>query len=138
MKQLIPSYSSLACGLLQDGERYFFLKQKDRQGVERIGLPCAFLIHGQDPLKNLSEAFLEQTGIDGHVQGVVLKSRYNIGTRRNKRYIPVLGFFISSKSAKANVSKKFSGFCWLSLNDAKKKKLMRSCEWLLFSGFLNM
>ncbi|MBI4360255.1 NUDIX hydrolase [Candidatus Micrarchaeota archaeon] len=130
-KPPFPTPSALACGLLRDGERFLFLKQKDGQGIEHIGFPCVFVFRGEDAVKKLSEAFLEQTGIDGHVREVLLEARHNAGSRRKKRFIACLGFLVSAKSANAAPGKGFTGFVWLSLKDAKTRKLLRFAEWIL-------
>ncbi|MBI5226247.1 hypothetical protein HY994_03330 [Candidatus Micrarchaeota archaeon] len=126
-----PTPSALACGILQDGERVLFLKQKDHQGNERTGLPFVMLFGSQDPVKKMTEFFLEQTGIDGHVQEVRYQARYNAGSRKGKKVIPVLAFRVDAKAAQARPSSEFSGFCWLTLDDAKSKKLFRTSEWIL-------
>lgn len=127
----VPTPTALVCGLLKDGERFLFLKQKDGQGVERISLPCVPVFGGEDAVKKLSEAFLEQTGIDGHVKEVVLEGKHNVGSRRKKRFIACLGFLVAAKNAQASPAPPFSGVVWLSLEDARKRKLVRTSEWIL-------
>ncbi len=124
---------ALACGILQDGERVLFLKQKDRQGVERIGFPFVMLFASQDPVKKMTEFFLQQTGIDGHVQDVRFQARHNVGSRKNKRLIPVLGFRVDAKDRRAKPAAGYSGYAWLTLDDACKQKLDRTSEWLLLN-----
>ncbi len=127
----LPSPVALACGLLQDGGRFFFLKKTDATKVERIGLPFVMLFKGEDPVRKMTEAFLEQTGIDGFVQHVLFESRHNIGSRKRKRFIPVLAFSVSAKSMRPKTG---TVYVWLSLDGAKKQKLMRQSEWLLSAG----
>ncbi len=121
---------ALACGILQDGERILFLKSKDRDGTERIGLPFVMVFAGQDPVKKMTEFFLQQSGIDGHVQDVRLQARHNAGSRKNKRFIPVLGFRVDAKVRRATPSAEYSGFVWLSMDAAIAQKLDRHSEWL--------
>ncbi len=128
-QRAIPT--ALACGILQDGERILFLKQKDRQGVERIGLPFVMLFSGPAPVKKMTEFFLQQTGIDGHVQDVRFQAKHNIASRKNKRFIPVLGFRVDAKDRRARPAAEYSGYVWLTLEDARRQKLDRTSEWLL-------
>ncbi|MBI2445427.1 hypothetical protein HYV43_03500 [Candidatus Micrarchaeota archaeon] len=121
---------ALACGILQDGERVFFLKQKDGQGIERIGLPFVMLFAGQDPVKKMTEFFLAQTGIDGHVQDVRFQANHNAGSRKNKRIIPVLGFRVEAKVRQAKPAAGYSGYAWMTLDAAKNQRLDRMSEWL--------
>lgn len=121
---------ALACGILQDGERVLFLKSRAADGTERIGLPFVMLFAGQDPVKKMTEFFLQQTGIDGHVQDVRLQARHNVGSRKNKRFIPVLGFRVDAKTRQAKPSSEYSGYAWLTLDAAKAQKLDRTSEWL--------
>ncbi len=65
------------------------------------------------------------------MQEIQTQSEHNVGSRKRKRWIPVLGFKVSAKNAQAKPSAAFTGFCWLSLDEAKKKKLLRTSEWLL-------
>ncbi len=122
--------TALACGILQDGGRVLFLKQKDRLGIERIGLPFVMLFSGQDPVKKMTEFFLQQTGIDGHVQDVRLQAKHNVGSRKNKRFIPVLGFRVDAKDRRAKPAAEYSGYAWLTLDDACQQRLDRTSEWL--------
>ena len=123
--------AALACGLLEDNGRIFFLKATDLQGVERIGLPCVFLQKGQDPVKKLAEVFLDQTGIEGHVQEVLFNTIYNAGSRRKKKTIPCLVFRVTAKVRQATLKSGFSGCVWLKLSDAREKKLFKTSEWLV-------
>lgn len=122
---------ALAIGLLQDGGRAFFLKQQDYDGTERIGLPFVLLLKGQDPVAKLAEAFIEQTGIDGYVQDTAFESTHNVGSRKRKKFIPVIAFNIGTKNASAKPAERFTGYAWMPLDAAKQKKLMRTSEWLL-------
>lgn len=124
----LPAPVALACGLLSDGGRFFFLKKADASKVERVGFPFILIFKGEDPVKKMTEAFLEQTGIDGFVQSVLFESRHNTGSRRRKRFIPVLAFAVSAKNKKPAAG---TPYVWLSLDAAKKQRLSRQSEWLL-------
>ncbi len=121
--------TALACALLEDNGRVLFLLQKDRQGTERLTLPYA-LIGNEDPVAVLAELFLKQAGIDGQIHGVAMESGWNAGSRKKKRWIPCLAFKVTAKSARCVPGKGFSGFRWLSLEDAKAWKLDRKLEWI--------
>lgn len=97
--------------------------------IERIELPHVFAYSG-DTISQLTEAFKNQTGIDGEVDEVVIETKYNAGSRRRKKFIPCLVFRISAKNRTAKPSSEFSGFKWLSLDNAKKEKLARTAEWI--------
>jgi len=125
-----PVPAALACGILQDGERILFLKQKDAQGIERIVLPFVMLFSGQDPVKKMTEFFLQQSGIDGHVQDVRLQARHNVGSRKNKKFIPVLAFRVDAKVRQCRPAHEYSGYAWLTLDAAKGQKLDRHIEWI--------
>lgn len=126
-ERILPK--ALVCGMLEDRGRVLFLKRKDRQGTERLEMPCLLLYAG-DPVSQLTEAFREQTGIDGEVGEVVIETRYNAASRRRKRFIPCLVFRIRAKGMKANPAPQFSGYRWLSLEDAKEEKLSRNARWI--------
>ena len=126
----LPLPSALACGILSDGEKALFLKRRDAEDHERLGLPTIALYSGQDAVSKLAERFLEQTGIDGHVQNVVLQATHNAGSRKKKRVIPVLGFRVTAKNTQARPSAPFSGYAWLTLEAAAGHKLERNTEWI--------
>ncbi|MBD3210682.1 hypothetical protein GF318_04850 [Candidatus Micrarchaeota archaeon] len=125
-----PVIKALACGLLGDGGRYLFLKQVDRHGIERLTLPCVLVYSGRSPVAELRGEFPGQTGIDGEIHEIIYEGRYNAGTRRRKNWVPCLVFKVTAKKRRAAPSSEFSGFRWLSLEDAKKQKLGRKSEWL--------
>lgn len=121
---------ALACGMLEDSGRTLFLKRFDEHGIERLELPCVLVPSGKDPVSLLVAAFKEQTGIDAELCDPLFERRYNAGTRRRKNFVPCLVFSFKAKKATAKPSAAFSGFKWLSLDDAKKMKLSRNTEWL--------
>jgi len=98
-------------------------------------LPCVLVTDASaDPVHLLSDAFRTQTGIDGEVCDIALEAKHNAGSRKNKRWVACLVFRMKSKNLKANPSREFCGYRWLSLGDAKKCRLSRNAEWLLRSG----
>jgi hypothetical protein len=121
---------ALACGLLEDGGRILFLIKKDGRGNERFILPCAEVYPGDDPAALLKDAFEKQAGIDAEIGDIVKESRYNAGSRKKRKFVPVLAFKIFAKSRSARPGLQFAGVKWLSLEDAKKKRLDRKAEWI--------
>lgn len=120
----------LACALIEDSGRFLFLESKPREGSETIGLPCALVKKGGDPVSALARAIIEQAGIDAHVKEPALRGRFNLGSRKRKVWIPALAFNVSSKSYSARSSRDFSKAVWLSAEDALKKRLSRTSDWL--------
>lgn len=127
-----PIPKAIACGMLEDRGRIFFLLRIDEHGGERLEIPCVFAYTSTDPISQLAETFKKQTGIDAEVCEIRFETRYNAGTRRNRKFIPCLVFRMRSKSAKATPAAEFSGFKWLSLDNAKKQKLGKITEWLRY------
>ncbi|MBI5047006.1 hypothetical protein HZC07_04740, partial [Candidatus Micrarchaeota archaeon] len=90
-----PKPIALICGMLEDNGRVLHLvriEEKDqgnkKQKIEKIELPGAFSYSKMDPIIQLTEAFSLQTGIDGEVHEIVFETRYNIGSKRKKVWIP--------------------------------------------------
>jgi hypothetical protein len=125
-----PEYSALACAVIEDGGRVLFLKRKEGER-EVLELPCVMVEKGRNPVSELKEAVLAQAGIDAQVHEPFIEGRHNVGSRKRKRWVPALGFRISSKNMSARVGAGFSGVKWISLEDAKKEKMGRKAEWLL-------
>jgi len=121
---------ALACGMLHDGGRVLFLLRKDVHGTERIELPCTEIFGAEDPVQKLALEFKRQTGIDAEVREIKMESRYNAGSRRKRRRVPCLVFGVRAKNMRTKPSGEFSGFRWLSLEEAKKMKIGRKAEWL--------
>ena len=121
---------ALVCGLLEDNGRALFLKRIDKNKKETLELPCFSHFSG-DPIKQLAEDFLRQTGIDAEVRETAFETRHNAGSRRRKQWVPCLVFRMRAKSMSAKPSSEFAGYKWLSLNDAKKLRLARNAEWIL-------
>ena len=120
---------ALACGMLEDNNRVLFLKRV-MYGIERLELPCVIIPSGKDPVSLLVSAFKEQTGIDAELYDLLFERRHNAGTRRRKNWVPCLVFGFRAKKMSAKPSSEFSGFKWLSLEDARRMKLGRNAEWL--------
>lgn len=125
-----PEYSALACALIEDGGRVLFLKRKEGER-ELLELPCVLVEKGRNPVFELKEAVLAQTGIDAQVHEPVMEGRHNAGSRKRKKWIPALGFRVSAKSMSARVGAGFSGVKWIPLEEAKKERIGRKAEWLL-------
>lgn len=130
MKTGTPLPKALACGMLEDNGRVLFLLRKDEHGTERVEMPCVLVPSGRSPVAEIRMEFARQTGIDGEVHEITIEGRHNAGTRRRKAFAPALVFKITAKQRNAKPSPEFSGFRWLSLDDAKKQKLSRNTEWL--------
>jgi len=125
-----PLPKALACGMLEDGGRLLFLIRKDDRGIERFEMPCVLVFSGRNPLAELSGEFTRQTGIDAQIHDILFESKFNVGSRKRKQWIPVLVFKITAKSMRANPATEFSGFKWLKVEDAKKLRLTRHAEWM--------
>lgn len=125
-----PLPKALACGMLEDGGRVLFLVSRDAAGAERIEMPCVLVPSGRSPFAEISSEFRRQTGIDGQVHEVVMESRHNAGSRKRRSFVPVLVFKVTARERYAKPSAGFSGFRWLSLEDAMRQRLSRNAEWL--------
>ncbi len=128
-KPVLPK--ALACGMLEDGGRVLFLIRKDRNGVERIEMPCVYAYPGDDPTSLLKEEFSRQTGIDAEIGDIMREGRHNAGSRKRRKFIPVLVFKVRAKNMRARPSSEFSGVKWLSLEKAKDMRVGRKAEWLI-------
>ena len=122
--------AALVCGVLEDGGRILFLLRKDGTGVARLELPSVEVSSQSNQVSELSGEFKRQTGIDGEVHEILFQSLYNTGSRKRKYKIPVFLFKVTAKNRTARVANEFSGFKWLSVDDARKQKLGRKLEWL--------
>lgn len=125
-----PMVKALACGLLEDNGRFLFLKRIDRYGTERIELPCVLVYSGRSPVAEIKTEFARQTGLDAEMHEIIFEARHNAGTRRRKNWVPCMVFKFTAKERKVKVSEEFSGFRWLSFDDAKKQKPARTLEWM--------
>jgi hypothetical protein len=126
-----PIPKALACGMLEDGGRILFLVRKDAAGTERIEMPCVMVPSGRSPFADIKEAFGRLTGIaDCQVHEIILEGRHNTGSRRSRFWVPCLIFRVTARNRSARPSPEFSGFRWLSLDDARKERLSRNAEWL--------
>ena len=126
-----PMAKALACGMLEDGGRILFLVRKDANGIERIEMPCVLVRSGRSPHAEINEAFPRMTGIaDCQVHEIIIEGRHNSGSRKRRGFVPVLAFKITARNRTARPSDEFSGFRWLSLDDARGQRLTRNSEWL--------
>ena len=73
----------------------------------------------------------------GQVHESIFEGRYNAGSRKYKKWIPLLVFRVSAKRMQCKPSSEFSGFKWASLKGAlekEKKKELFLEKWV--SGLL--
>lgn len=117
-------------GMLFDDKRLLFLVRKDQNGADLLEIPCLPLF-SIDAISQLKIEFQRQTGIDCQVHEAIYQSAHNVGTRKRKYFVQVLAFRITAKNHSARPSIEFSSFKWLTIDEAKKQKLSRNCEWLL-------
>ncbi|MBU0527560.1 MAG: hypothetical protein ABH983_00540 [Candidatus Micrarchaeota archaeon] len=122
---------ALICGMLSDGGRVLFLVKKDQHGVERLELPWVYSYQTTNPVSQLGEIFLKQTGIDAEVGEIKLEAKHNAGSRRKKNWISCYVFEIKAKNKQAHPSSEFVGFRWVGLKEVKKEKLGRMTEWIM-------
>jgi hypothetical protein len=126
-----PIPKAFACGMLEDNGRALFLVRKDDNGIERIELPCVLVPSGRSPFADIKEAFGKLTGItDFEVHEIILEGRHNTGSRKRRFRVPALAFKITARIRTAKPSPEFSGFRWLSPDDAKAARWGRNLEWL--------
>jgi hypothetical protein len=124
-RKLIVYPKAVACGMLEDGGRVLFLVGKERFGRKRLVLPFVKIMGRADPVSEIKEAFLEHAGIDAHVGGVLFEGRFNAGSRKYKKWIPLLVFGVGAKKMQAKPSGDFSGFRWIGIKDALAKEKKR-------------
>jgi hypothetical protein len=126
-----PIPKALACGMLEDGGRVLFLVRKDAAGTERIEMPCVLVPSGRSPFADIKEAFGRMTGIaDCQIHEIILEGKHNTGSRRSRFLVPCLIFRVTARNRSAKPAHEFSGFRWLSLDDARNGRLTRNAEWL--------
>ncbi len=122
-RQKIINYpKAFACAMLEDGGRVLFLVGKERYGKKRLVLPSVEIMGRRDPVAEIGSVFAEQAGIDGQVHESIFEGRYNAGSRRYRKLIPLLVFRISAKRMQAKPSSDFAGFKWVSLKGALEKE----------------
>jgi hypothetical protein len=120
----------LACGLLEDSGRALLLVAKGRDGKERLCLPYALVMPGEDPVSAVAAAFRSQAGIDAQAHEIAVEGRHNAGSRKRKAWVPAMAFRMTAKNARAVPSKEFSGFRWVPLGEVANLRLAREAEWL--------
>lgn len=121
-RKLVEYPKAFACAMLKDGGRVLFLVGKEKYGRKRLVLPNVEIRGRRDPVAEIGKAFFEQAGIDGQVHEVIFEGRYNAGSRKYKKWIPLLVFKVSAKRMQAKPSSAFSGFRWLGIKDALGKE----------------
>ena len=121
-RKLVVYPKAFACGMLEDGGRVLFLVGKETHGKKRLALPHVKIMGRKDPVAELGAAFAAQAGIDGQVHEVFFEGKYNAGSRKYKKFIPLLVFRVSAKRMQAKPSGEFEGFKWLSIRDALQKE----------------
>ncbi|MFH1785464.1 MAG: hypothetical protein ABH842_03465 [Candidatus Micrarchaeota archaeon] len=119
----------LICGVLDDGGRVLFLIRRNQQ-FEQIELPYFETNKNSDFVSELATEFKRQTNIDGEILEIIHKTRYNSGSRKRKKWDDVLIFKVNAKNRSVRIGSEFSGFRWLTLEDAKKQKISKKFEWL--------
>ena len=125
----VPGPQVLVAGVLEDRGRFLFITRKTGE-AETLELPHAIIPQGADPVSALAEVFRSQFGIDAQVHGVINERTHNAGSRKRKRWIPVLAFRITTKNARARTGPE-QGYVWLSMDEARTRKLARNAEWIL-------
>ena len=125
-----PSHHSLACGLLEDGNRALFLCRKNADGIETVELPCVLLKKGENPVASLASEFARQTGIDAEAHEIMFEGKHNAGSRKKKMLVPALAFRMTAKNASCKPSTEFSGYRWLAREGLRGFRLAKSCWWL--------
>lgn len=121
-RKLIDYPKAFACAMLEDGGRVLFLVGKERYGKKRLLLPNVEIRGRRDPVAEMGNIFAEQSGIDGQVHESIFEGRYNAGSRKYRKWIPLLVFKVSAKRMQAKPSSEFSGFKWVSLKGALEKE----------------
>ncbi len=131
-----PLPKALACGILEDEGRILFLTRRAASGpvntkyVEYLELPMVLVVSGRSPLAEIRAEFQRQTGIEGQVHEIIFEDRYNAGSKKRRIWVPCLGFKITARERRAKPANEFTGFKWLSLENAKNERLGRRSEWL--------
>ncbi|MCL6089223.1 MAG: hypothetical protein M1530_03625 [Candidatus Marsarchaeota archaeon] len=126
-----PKLSALACALFEDNGRYFFLEKIDERGRKQIELPSVLVNEGDDPVSSLSSYLRSSLSLDSQIHLISLRGKFNAGSRKRRRMIPVLAFRCSAKRMQPKLPAAYSGFRWLAAEDSLKEKLGRNSEWLM-------
>ena len=125
----VPGPQVLVAGVLEDRGRFLFITRKTEE-AETLELPHAIIPQGANPVPALVEVFRSQLGIDAQVHDVINERKHNAGSRKRKRWIPALAFRVTTKKAHARTSSGL-GYAWLSIDEARTKKLAKNAEWIL-------
>ena len=125
-----PVFSCAAVALVKEGEKILFLERINAAKQLELVLPGCELEPGADPVGSLTAAVRMQTGIDGQVMGVARDERVNVGSRKNRKMVPLLVFKVVAKSNRVVLGAGFAGFKWLFPIEARKKKLAKNAAWV--------
>ncbi|MBD3390200.1 NUDIX domain-containing protein [Candidatus Micrarchaeota archaeon] len=131
-KKPVTYPKAVACGMLEDRGRVLFLEH-ERGGKKRLALPFVKIQGGDDPVSEINREFEEQTGIDGEIHEAIFEGKYNAGSRKYKKWVPLLVFKVTAKKMKCRPAEKFSGFRWIDLKKARtleKKKELFFERWI--------
>ncbi len=133
-KLLLNPPKAFACALLTDNGRSLFLVQKERYGKKRLVLPFAKIEGRKNPVAEIKNALFLQSGIDGQVHQTIFEGKYNVGSNKYKKWVPLLVFKITAKKMQCSPSKEFEGFRWLAIGETLKKEKKKELfleKWLL-------
>ncbi len=124
---------ALICGLLENGGKALFLLRKDEDGKERIELPWIYGTIAADPVGAIGEAFRKQTSIKVHAGEIIYEGKEDIGEEGRPDIVPVLVFaMIADRKPMEEPypASGYSGFLWLSMEEAKNRPLGKHARWL--------
>ncbi len=124
---------ALICGLLEKDGKALFLLRKDEDGVERIELPWIYGTIAADPVGALGEAFRKQTSVKVHAERIIYEGKEDIGEEGHPDLVPVLVFsMIAGRKPMEEPypAAGYSGYLWLSIEEAKKRPLGKHARWL--------
>ncbi len=124
---------ALVCGLLEKDGKGLFLTRKDQGGLERIELPWIYGTIAADPVGAIGEAFRKQTSVKVHAERIIYEGKEDIGDEGMPDIVPVLVFSMipGRKPMEEPVpSREYSGFLWLTLDEARERPLGRHARWL--------
>lgn len=117
---------ALICGMLEKDGKALFLKRKGQDG-EGIEMPSVFGTLSADPLSQLAEGFRKQAGIKAEPGQIIIEGRHEY----EGAHIPCLVFSMKPlREDEPEPGSAFSGFEWLSLEDAKMRRHSAKGKWL--------
>jgi len=117
---------ALICGMLERDGKTLFLKRKE-EGGEGIEMPSVYGSLRADPFSQLAEAFKKQNGLKAEVGPIVIEGRHE----HENSHIPCLVFSMRQiREGEPDPATAYSGFEWLSLEDAKLRRHASKGRWL--------